>query len=280
MEGVFHATSPDRLTHTSFVTPLSICFAAAFSMVPQRNTWKFWLDVVILAAWGGLFVKYWLTDKLYLLIHPNYFWLTITAGFALLGLAAWRAIALLQSNAAPVGQHLSLFSPGWSRTLLLLTAIVGLAVTPQPFASQTAIARGVSEGAAATRVRPQAFRATVKPEDKSIVDWIRTLAVYPEPDAYTGQKAKVQGFVIHPPEMPDNYLLISRFVITCCAADVYPVSLPVKLPANQIRSAYKPDSWQEVEGQMMTETLADKRKLVIQATALKPIEAPKNPYDY
>jgi len=249
-------------------------------MVPQRNAWKFWLDILILAAWGGLFIKYWLTDKLYLLIHPNYFWLTIAAGFALLGLAVWRAIALLRSNAAPVGQHLSLFSPGWSRALLLLTAIVGLTVTPQPFASQTAIARGVSEGAAATRVRPQAFRATVKSEDKSIVDWIRTLTVYPEPDAYTGQKAKVQGFVIYPPEMPDNYLLISRFVITCCAADVYPVSLPVKLPANQVRSAYKPDSWQEVEGQMITETLAEQRKLVIQATALKSIEAPKNPYDY
>lgn len=242
-----------------------------------------WLDVAAIAAWGILFLKYWTTGKLYLLIHPNYFWLTVVAGVALVGVAVWRAWALMRRSlrsqpSGPGVQHLSLFPPGWSSALLLATAILGLLISPRAFASQTAIDRGITDTVTLTRVKPQAFRSTVKPEDKTIVDWIRTLTVYPEPDAYTGQKVKVQGFVVHPPNLSADYLLISRFVLTCCAADAYPISLPVKL--TQSRDAYKPDSWQEVEGQMITETLAGRRQLVIEAKAIQPIEEPKNPYDY
>ncbi len=241
-----------------------------------------WIDVLALVLWGILFLTYWATGKLYLLIHPNYMWLTVAAGAALIALGVWRAIALLQQarNRMATGNasHLSLLPKGWSSSLLVLTAILGLLISPRPFASQTAIQRGVSEAPTLTRVKPQAFRASSNSADKSIIDWVRTLTVYPEPDAYTGQAAKVQGFVIHQADLPDNYLLISRFVLTCCAADAYPVSLPVQL--TQSRAAYKPDTWMEVEGRMITANLNGKRQLAIAAKSLKPIAEPKNPYDY
>jgi len=240
-----------------------------------------WIDVLAIAAWGLLFLYYWATNKLYLLIHPNYMWLTVAAGFALLFLAVWRAMTIVRrrrsQNMGEMG-HITLLPTGWSGSLLLATAILGLIVSPRPFTSQTAIHRGVKDGPTLTRVKPQAFRGSSNTEEKSIIDWVRTLTVYPEPDAYNGQKAKVQGFVIHPTNLPDQYLLISRFILTCCAADAYPVSLPVKLPNS--RSAYKPDTWLEIQGQMITETLDNKRQLVLQASALKPIDEPQNPYDY
>jgi uncharacterized repeat protein (TIGR03943 family) len=240
-----------------------------------------WLDVLAIAAWGVLLLKYWLTGKLYLLIHPNYTWLTVVTGISLLLLAGWRALGILKQPDNFVDRsssHLSLLPRGWGSTLLLTVAIVGLVITPRAFASQTAIQRGVADAPTLTRVKPQAFRGSSNTHDKSIIDWVRTLTVYPEPDAYTGQRAKVQGFVVYPSNMSDQYLLISRFVITCCAADVYPVSLPVKLKEN--RNAYKPDTWLEIEGQMITETLGGKRQLAIAATSIKPIPEPKNPYDY
>jgi uncharacterized repeat protein (TIGR03943 family) len=129
-----------------------------------------------------------------------------------------------------------------------------------------------------TRSQPQAFRSVTKAEDRSLIDWVRTLNVYPEPDAYAGQPVKVQGFVVHPPDLPSQYLLISRFVITCCAADAYPVGLPVKL--KEKREVYRPDTWLEIEGQMITETLKGKRQLTIEATSLKKISPPANPYFY
>lgn len=267
------------LTPASFLSPPTFPFLMA---KPSRFLSP-WLDVLAIAAWGILFLQYWLSGRLYLLIHPNYMGLAVAAGVGLLVISGFRAATLWQRSrrhqpSVVAAQHLTLFPPGWSSTILLATAILGLVITPRAFASQTAIQRGVTDTMTMTRVKPQAFRASNKSEDKSIIDWVRTLTLYPEPDAYTGQKVKVQGFVIHSPDFPEQYLLISRFVITCCAADVYPVSLPVKL--TQSRNAYKPDAWLEVEGQMVTETLAGKRQLAIAATNLKPIPEPKNPYDY
>ncbi|NDJ18623.1 TIGR03943 family putative permease subunit [Myxacorys almedinensis] len=253
-----------------------------------------WLDVLAIAAWGIVLLKFWLTGQLFLLIHPNYNWLTIAAAFTLLlvsGLKAffiWRASQRLGRQSSPPMQHVSLFPPGWGSALMLGMAIAGLVFTPQAFASQTALDRGLTDTLTSTRVNPQAFRSSTRSEDKNLIDWIRSLQVYPEPDAYTGQKAKVQGFVVYPPNLSEQYFLLTRFVITCCAADVYPISLPVKLAGGDSktglpaanRQTYAADSWVEVEGQMITETLDGRRQLTIQATALKPVPTPKNPYDY
>ncbi len=240
-----------------------------------------WLDVLAITAWGILMLKYWLTGKLYLLIHPDFFWLVVVAGIALLiigfskGLQLWKQ---RQRPQIPSGGHINLFPPGWGSFLLLITAILGLMITPRVFASQTALDRGVTESTGVSRTQPQAFRATIRPEERSLVDWVRTLNVYPEPDAYTGQKAKVQGFVIHQPKVSEEYIFLARFVLSCCAADAYPVGLPVQISGT--RQQYPPDTWLEVEGQMTTQTIAEKRQLTIKADSLKKIPQPKNPYSY
>ncbi|MEA5626619.1 TIGR03943 family putative permease subunit [Nostoc sp. UHCC 0251] len=241
-----------------------------------------WLDALAITAWGVLMLRYWQTNKLNLLIHPNFFGLVIVAGIGFIIIGFFKMQELWQRrrrDVTPNMQHISLFPPGWGSALLLTTAILGFIITPQVFASDKALQRGVTADLlGSTRVKPQAFRVTVRPEERSLVDWVRTINVYPEPDAYTGQKVKVQGFVIHPPDIGKEYLFLARFVLTCCAADAYPVGLPVKLQNNQER--YSPDTWLEVEGQMMTENLADKRQLTIAATSLKKIPQPENPYSY
>lgn len=245
------------------------------------------LDIFALASWGVLLLKYWLNNELNLLIHPNYFGMVVVTGFALLLIAALRGFQLFKQMrqqasgkmpTLPVGQHISLFPPGWSSALLIAAAILGLVVTPKVFASQTAIQRGVTESVGLTRSQPQAFRSSSNSGERSLIEWVRTLAVYPEPDAYRGQPVKVQGFAVHPPDLPSEYLMISRFVITCCAADAYPVGLPVKIKEN--RATYPADTWFEVEGKMITETLKGKRQLTIEASSLKKIPKPENPYFY
>lgn len=240
-----------------------------------------WLDVLAITAWGVLMLRYWLTGKLNLLIHPNYFGLVVVAGIVLLIIAFAKAKELWRLRPRDIAsnpQHITFFAPGWGSSLLLLTAIAGLVITPQVFASDKALQRGVTDLLTTSRLQPQSFRASIRPEERSLVDWVRTVSVYPEPDAYTGQKAKVQGFVIHPPDIGKEYIFLARFVLTCCAADAYPVGLPVKLSADQER--YSPDTWLEVEGQMTTETLSGKRQLTIVANSLKKISQPANPYSY
>ena len=252
------------------------------SQIKASNKFIPWLDVVAIAAWGILMLKYWLTGKLYLLIHPDYFWLAIVGGIGLLIIGFFKGLQLWKNrHQAPIANalHINLFPPGWGSFLLLTAAILGLMITPRAFASQTALDRGVTELIGASRIQPQAFRAQVRPEERSLVDWVRTLNVYPEPDAYTGQKVKVQGFVIHQPNVSQEYIFLARFILTCCAADAYPVGLPVQLPTSS-RQQYPPDTWLEVEGQMTTQTITQKRQLTIKADSLKKIPQPQNPYSY
>ncbi|MBD2209052.1 TIGR03943 family protein [Calothrix sp. FACHB-156] len=250
--------------------------------IKLQNLLMPWLDVLAITAWGILILKYWATGKLNLLIHPDYFWLAIAGGIALQIVGFLKAGQLLRRRrrdnvANPM--HLNIFPTGWGSGLLLTAAILGFIITPQVFASDKALQRGVTlDSLGTTRVKPQAFRATVRPEERSLIDWVRTLNVYPEPDAYNGQKVKVQGFVIRPPDLGKEYFFLARFVLTCCAADAYPTGLPVKL--SDASNQYPADTWLEVEGQMITETLSGKRQLTIAASSLKKIPQPKNPYDY
>ncbi|MGF1513257.1 MAG: TIGR03943 family protein [Elainellaceae cyanobacterium] len=253
-------------------------FGLSSGPVPPRRRWLDWLDIAVLLCWGLLLLKYWLSGQIYFLLHPNYIWLAIAAGLGLLALGLWRMLQRLSSrqSAAPA-QHISLIPRRWNTMLLLVIAVLGLVSSPRPFTSNIALQRGVTDTLTLTRSQPQSFSLSQNPSDKSLLDWIGTLNVYPEPDAYEGQAVAVDGFVVLPPELPSGYFILSRFVITCCAADAYPVGLPVNLPAGAASPAA--DQWMRVSGTMASETLSGERQLVIQAAELVEIPQPKNPYE-
>lgn len=263
---------------------------------PPRNLKRLLpgLDVLAILLWGALLFKYWVSGQLRLLIHPNYFILVFITSLLLLslgGVKAWLWLKELRksSNNGATVQHITIFPPGWGSSLLVATAIAGLIIPPTIFDSQMALQRGISDSLPVTQAQTQSFSANVKPEERSLIEWIRTLNAYPEPDAYQGQKANITGFVVHSPILPEDYIFLSRFILTCCAVDAYPVGLPVKLPRD--RSYYPPDSWLEIEGEMMTETLpidaqtmqetpTEKRQLVLSANSITTIPTPDDPYGY
>ncbi len=251
------------------------------------------LDIFALMSWGILFLKYSLTRQLVLLIHPNYFWLVTITGIILLSISIYKIYEILTDkitdNVTTNEEHITLFPPIFSSSLLITIAVLALLIPPKILASDTALQRGISDSLPITRIQPQSWNLKIKPEERSLLEWIRTLNAYPEPDTYTGQKAKIKGFVVHSDNLPDNYFLISRFVITCCAVDAYPVGIPVKIN-NDTRNNYPPDTWLEIEGNMITETLnkfnnntssnIEKRQLVLEAKSLQKIPTPIDPYEY
>ncbi len=252
------------------------------------------LDILAILAWGVLLSKYWVTGQLKLLIHPNYNLLVFGTGILLIilgGVKSWLWVQTLRQkgNNGETVQHISIFPPGWGSSLLIISAIAGLLIPPIIFDSQVALQRGISDSLPITQSQTQSFALNIKPEERSLIDWIRTLNAYPEPDAYQGQKANITGFVVHSPLLSEEYILLSRFIITCCAVDAYPVGLPVKVERG--RSNYPPDTWLQIEGEMMTETLAidtqtmqetptQKRQLVLSANTITTIPTPDDPYGY
>ena len=238
------------------------------------------LESCAILAWGITLLKLWLAGQLYLLVHPNYIPLTVIGGIILtiVGIAeAWR-VSKRRQGYTNNQQHVTLIKPSLSSSLLLIVAIIALLINPRPFTSEKAIHRGVIDNIADARTIPQSFRASNRPEERTLVEWVRTISAYPEPDAYKGQKVKLTGFVVHAPDQPDNMFLITRFVITCCAADVYPVSLPVKIAES--RANYPPDKWLQIEGQADVDINNGNRQVVIVASNITAIAEPKNPYDY
>ncbi len=242
-------------------------------MPTKTRSWIPFLDALAIGLWGVTLWKLWLTQEIALLLHPNYIPLVVVAGPILVGMGGWQFYQHWRKPPLRTG-HQNALAPGWSSTLLLVSAVLGLIVTPRPFTSQIAIDRGVADFSS---LRPAAFRTKARPEDRTLLDWVRTLDVYPEPEAYRGQKARIEGFVVRSPDLPPGYFRLVRFVITCCAADVYPVSLPIRYEGDS--QDYPNDRWLRVEGTATVTEIQGKRQLAIAAQTLVPIPPPRNPYE-
>ena len=64
------------------------------SLLSLLKQYESWLDAGAILTWGYLLINYWLTGKLYTLIHPRYFGLTVATGISLLILGGWKLLQL------------------------------------------------------------------------------------------------------------------------------------------------------------------------------------------
>ncbi|MFP4135245.1 MAG: TIGR03943 family putative permease subunit [Halothece sp.] len=253
------------------------------------------LDALTFLGWGILLLGYWWNGQIKLLIHPNYIWLVILTGFILLLIGIGKSIELYKerkkiylNNRKKVVQHITLFPSGWNTAFLLITLILATFISPKALDSEVALKRGIRETLPLTQAQPEPFRVDVKAEDRSLIDWVKTLNSYPEPESYQGEVVNVRGFVIKMDELDDHYFLLAQFIITCCALDAYPIALPVKI--EESNEAYAEDSWLEIKGEMITDMLPLEggqyqdgtlnRQLTIQAETITKIPTPDDPYGY
>ena len=162
--------------------------SALILLVPSPRSrlfpWRSWLDVAAIGSWGALLLTYWRTGQLALLVHPLYNGLIVAAGMLLLIASTFAGIKIVRGRSPKrTGdeEHLTVLPPTLTSGILLAAAILGLLIAPKPLASAKAMQQQTSASVTVTRSNPQSFRANRDPAERSLVEWVRLLNVYPEP---------------------------------------------------------------------------------------------------
>jgi uncharacterized repeat protein (TIGR03943 family) len=112
------------------------------------------------------------------------------------------------------------------------------------------------------------------PVDLSLKDFAGR-AVYDPGRSLAGAPVRLVGFVTA--DARGGGFLLTRFIVTCCAADARPVRVAIRGLAPPWPL---PDTWLEVTGTWRPErrSAEDARPPVLDATGLRPTLAPANPY--
>jgi uncharacterized repeat protein (TIGR03943 family) len=107
------------------------------------------------------------------------------------------------------------------------------------------------------------------------VNEINQHGLYDVDQHMTGARLRVDGFVVPDTDGPKGTFLLTRFVLSCCAADAYPVSLRI----SGIRHLPQKDTWVRIEGTWKAHPMQDVREFEsIEADQLVLIPAPADPY--
>lgn len=224
--------------------------------------------------YGAYMVFLYFSGKVQLLIHQDYAILPLLSGIFLIVFGGIETVSSIKEKTSPeVPSH----SAGG--VLLLFVVIVGaFLVPPAPLSSSTALIRkgGLNDDAGLSRRTEEVPRFIINSENRHLIEWVNLFHQYPDPEEYEGQKVKVSGFVVHDGNLPDDYFMISRFVLSCCAADARPVGIPVHYDPALFSLAN--DEWIELRGVLATAELNGERVPVIEFGEYQPIDVPENPY--
>jgi uncharacterized repeat protein (TIGR03943 family) len=197
---------------------------------------------------------------------------------ALLGAVTTVRGALREDREAagelPVDEHHHAPLVGW---LLVLPMAVLLAVAPASLGADAAN----RQTAYTSSIAPSAFSALPEPRDGAVelrlAEFIDR-ALWDSNRSLDGTTVRLVGFVVHDDRVDDGFVL-TRFQISCCAADAVPIKVAVSdAPADPVD-----DQWVEVTGRLVPPaTTGDEGPpplVGIDADDLVEIPEPATPYE-
>ena len=83
------------------------------------------------------------------------------------------------------------------------------------------------------------------------------------------------GFVYFDETLGKNQFFVSRFVVSCCAADGFAIAMVGEWPQ---ASTLEEDAWVLVKGRVRVITLNDQSVPLIEAESVQSIPVPEQPY--
>jgi putative membrane protein len=248
------------------------------------------LQALILAGLGLFLLQKAWAGTLYWYINDRFLALVLGAaiGFLILArsvLPPWRAAAGAADNHPGGDDHACNHQtdhdhqavPAWRLWMVALPIVLGLLIPARPLGSRALANKGLNLGAPLAAGGASDSRVTLPPAERTILDWVRAFNYPTDPGFFTGEPADVIGFVYHDAALGDDEFIISRFSVTCCAADAAGVGLLVQWPHAATLEA---DAWVRVRGPVQPGTYNDRPIPVVTAETVEGISPPTQPYLY
>ena len=238
-------------------------------------------------AWRGVFaigvltlVTVWLgwQGMLGFYIHPRYNLFTLVMAVIGVSLMAIAFFVPTKGHSHAGHKHAKGHSIMEWLSLGLVAAVVAIALVLPPTTLSSYTAENRSFGTVATSPAAEAIdvaSTTSVFENLTVRDWASLLIQTQDPSFFRGKPFSALGTITDSGD-PDVFFL-TRFVVTCCAVDAQPVSIPVYHP--DWSEDFAVDTWVTVNGgfQVLPQ-IAEPGNLAVVPGNIVEEEVPREPY--
>jgi uncharacterized repeat protein (TIGR03943 family) len=238
------------------------------------------IKAVTLVAMGLFLYSRFMSGKLLFYINERFVWLTLLAalGCILVGMSYRYRPAHSHNHDHDHGDHHHGKLSWGGLSLIVLPIILGLLVPPKPLGAAAMVNRDVSIESLTSAAAPEVSSVLAKPKrEKNILDWLIEFRSSSDIDAFTDQQAKLVGFVYRDDRFAEDQFMVSRFVLSCCAADAAPLGIMVHSPES---AGLADDQWVEVKGHFEIGQFSGEELPILMAETITPTDIPAQPYLY
>lgn len=179
---------------------------------------------------------------------------------------------------ALAGEHDHDHAPAASSLwFMLVPLLIGVLIPARPLDSAAFATKGFNTNAPLISADSSALLFETDSEERNVLDWIKLFNYEENVTQFIGQKASVIGFVYFNEDLSENQFFVSRFVVSCCAADGFAIAMAAEWDD---AAALQQDSWVLVKGTIEAITINDRRVPMIVAESVQEVPVPNQPYLY
>jgi uncharacterized repeat protein (TIGR03943 family) len=161
--------------------------------------------------------------------------------------------------------------------IMLIPLLIGVLIPARPLDSSAVSAKGITTSSALISSQSSSQLFETDSEQRNVLDWVKIFYFEKDLNPFIGQQASVVGFVYREASLPQRQFLVSRFILSCCAADGYAVGMIVESP--QADSLEK-DTWIKVSGPVDVVSFNGSPSPLIHAETIEVVPQPEQPYLY
>lgn len=161
--------------------------------------------------------------------------------------------------------------------IMLLPLLIGILIPARPLDSSAVSTKGLTTNAPIINADSSSRLFETESEQRNVLDWVKLFYFEEDLNSYIGQQASVVGFVYFDENLPDGQFFVSRFIISCCAADGYAVGMIVEWSGAEF---LEQDAWVQVKGPVEVTSYQGVVSPLIRAEAVEFVPQPDQPYLY